>query len=183
MRSKLCAALLCAVLGVAGTAAAQETEPAKPGTGKLGIGVAKTGFGSGLDAQFKLTDDISLEGVFSFSLTSFDMDGVDSQTAVFVGLRGLYNLVDLGDKTDLAAFGGIGIGSVTDADTLIGIEAGLKLFYAIVPFMLVHVDMGVAIGINEGFGDDGMGATFNGTSVDIGRGDLFGGGGLLFILN
>jgi hypothetical protein len=181
MRSKLCAAFVCAVLGVAGTAAAQEAEPAKPGTGKFGVGVASTSFVTGLDAQFKLTDDITLEGVFSLSLVSPDMG--DSTTTVNFGARGIYSLVDLGDSVELGAFGGIGIGSTTDADTLIGIEAGLKLFYAIVPFMILHVDMGVAIGINEGFGDDGMGAQLNGTSLDLGRGDLVGGAGLLFILN
>lgn len=183
MRSRLCAALVCAVLGVAGSAAAQETEPAKPGTGKLGLGVASTAFVRGLDVQFKLTDDIALEGLFSLEFTSFDDAMLDSVTAVNFGARGIYTLADLGEKVDLGAFGGIGIGSVTDQDTVIGIEAGLKLFYAIVPFMILHVDVGVGIGINSAFGDDGMGVPVNATIVDLGTGDLFGSGGLLFILN
>jgi hypothetical protein len=182
MRSKLCAALACAVLGVAGTAAAQEAQPASDtGSGKLGIGVAATGFVRGLDAQFKITEDIALEGVFNLDLVSPEMG--DSVTTINVGVRGLYTLSDLGERVDLAAFGGLGIGSTTDQDTLIGLEAGLKLYYAIVPFMLLHIDLGVAIGINSLFGDDGMGVPLNGTIVDIGRGDLFGGGGLLFIVN
>ena len=180
MRSKLCAVAVCAVLGAATSAVAQE-DGSKPGTGSLGVGIAQTFFVSGLDVQFKLTDDITLEGLFGLSLVSPDMG--DSVTNVNIGVRGLYRLADLGPKVDLAGFGGIGLG-ITNAmgqDTLIGIEAGLKLFWAIVPALVLHVDLGVAIGINETFGDDGMGTPLGGTSIDLGRGDLAGGAGLLYI--
>lgn len=182
-RSVLSAVAVCAVLGIAGTAAAQEQTDGGGKRGKLGLGVASSFFVTGLDVHFALNEDLRLEGLFGLNMVTPEMG--DSVTNINLGARGLYQLVDLGPKVDMMAFGGIGfaVSTADGSDTLIGIEGGLKLLYAIVPYMMLHVDFGAAIGINEGFGDDGMGGQLNGTSVDIGRGDLFGGAGIFIWFN
>lgn len=184
IRSVLSAVAVCAVLGTVQTASADSHEAAGGGkSGSLGIGVASTFFVTGLDLHLGLTDEIRLEGLFGLNMVTPEMG--DSETNIDIGARGLYQLVDLGDRTDMMAFGGIGLGisTVDGADALIGIEAGLKLLHAIVPHMMVHVDLGAAIGINEGFGDDGMGMPLSGTTIDVGRGDLFGGAGIFIWFN
>lgn len=182
-RSVLSAVAVCAVLGMATTAWADSHEGGGGKSGTLGIGVADTFFVRGLDIHFGLTDSIRLEGLFGLDMVTPEMG--DSVTDIDIGVRGLYQLVDLGERVDMMAFGGLGLGITTEdgADTLIGIEAGLKLLYAVVPYMMLHVDLGAAIGINEGFGDDGMGGQLNGTSIDVGRGDLFGGAGIFIWFN
>ena len=180
-RSVLGAVAVCFALAAPATAAAQEDGGGKSGT--LGIGIADTFFVRGLDVHFGLTDKIRLEGLFNLDMVTPEMG--DSVTNINIGARGLYQLVDLGPRVDMMAFGGVGLGITTadGEDALIGIEAGLKLLYAVVPYMMLHVDFGAAIGINEEFGDDGMGMPLNGTSVDVGRGNLFGGAGIFIWFN
>jgi hypothetical protein len=177
MKSLLTGLAVCAVLGGAHTAAAQDQEPA---ASKFGIGVASSFFVTGLEGQLRIDEKIGIEALFGFSVLSPDVDGADSITVIQIGARGLYKLFDLGERADASAFGGIGIRSDSAADnTLIGLEGGLKLAYMMVPYASIHVDFGLAIGINE-VGDDGMGGSINATALDLGRGDLFGGAGWTF---
>lgn len=177
MKSLLSGLAVCAILGTAGVAAAQEQDGggASP---KLGIGVASSFFVTGLDFQYNVTDAIGIEALFGLDTVSPDMG--DSQTAVQIGARVLYNLFDLGARARAQAFGGIGIVSVTDLDTLVGLEGGMKLVYMPVRYASIHVDFGLAVGLNDQFGDDGMGNPLSATTIDVGTGDLFGGAGWTF---
>lgn len=177
MKSLLSGLAVCAILGSAGVAAAQDQDGGEASP-KLGIGVASSFFVTGLDFEYEVTDAIGIEALFGLDVVSPDMG--DSTTAIQIGARALYNLFDLGARAKAQAFGGIGIVSVTNLDTLVGLEGGMKLVWMPVSHVGIHLDLGLAIGLNDQFGVDAMGNALSATTIDVGTGDLFGGAGWTF---
>lgn len=168
MKLAISAVALCVVIGGTSTAMADHHDS------KFGIGVAQTAFVQGIDARLGLTPEIGLELVAGFNTISIDdgMGNSASSTQFDIAARGLYGLWDFGSRARVFGLGGLSIGTLTDADTAIGIEGGLKIELFPVPYASLSVDFGMAIGINT-FAD-GV------TSIDLGQGSLIGGAGWNF---
>ena len=170
MKYVISAAALCVVLGGSTTAEADHHDS------EFGIGLATTFFVSGIDARLDLTDDLGLEAVVGFDFVSPDDEAAGAVTSFALGLRGLYGLWDFGSRARVFGFGGLSLQTLTDNDTLIGLEGGLKLEYFPVAYASISVDMGAAIGIN----DNTLGAGGSTTSINLGFGDLLGGASFNF---
>jgi hypothetical protein len=100
--------LALAVLGFAGTASAQN----------VGLGWEN---GVSLRAS---AGSVFLQGIMSFTTTSFESDAGDINTFDIAG----YVMVPVStlNRADLSAFGGVGIGTRTDFDTDIAIRGGIE---------------------------------------------------------
>lgn len=170
MKSAISAVALCVILGGTTTAMAEGNDS------NMGIGVGSTFYVTGLQGRFALNPSIHLEGTFGFTFASVDdgAGGSSSVTALAFGVRGLYNLFDFGAAARVFGFGGLSIATLTDADTLIGLEGGLKIEWFPVPYASLGVGFGLGVGINDAAGVDGMGTPVSGTTFDIGVGDLMG---------
>ena len=171
MKYAVSAVALCAILGGSTTAMADHHDSS------FGVGVASTFFVQGIDGRFSLTDDIGLEAVVGFNVFTPETDGADTITRVAIGLRGLYGLWSFGSRARVYGFGGLSVESVTNQDTLIGLEGGLKAEWFPVAYASLSVDFGAAFGINDNGTGTGMGST---TSINLGIGDLAGGASFNF---